>query len=86
MALTHSEDWNNENGCTGYETLYRNGMLRMQLAEETSRQLEIDNKLEESQPRNNSWTKTNTNQKSNPGGDQNLGDDVQSFVRWILST
>jgi hypothetical protein len=50
MALTHYEDWNDENGCTGYKTLYRNGMLRVQLAEETSRKLEIDNKLEGRQP------------------------------------
>jgi hypothetical protein len=35
-----------KNGCTGYETLHGNGMVGVQLAKETPRELEVDNELE----------------------------------------
>jgi hypothetical protein len=50
MAPTHYEDWDDKNCCTCYKTLYGDGVVRVQLAKETSRKLEIDNKLQESQP------------------------------------
>jgi len=83
MALTHDEDWDDKNSCTGYETLYRDGVVRVQLAEETSRKLEIDNELRKSQPKHAS-VHENPYQESDPSSNQNLSNDVQSLVRWIL--